>query len=64
MWIVKGGVNMEERPKSAVDFMPAAGSGESPASMTNLMSQIGKETPIVEQEKKIKGMSVLEASGV
>jgi hypothetical protein len=54
----------KERPKSALGFMPEIGSGDSAASWTSLMKQMGSESPVVEQEKKIKGMSILEASGV
>lgn len=55
----------KERPKSALEHMPSIGSGESAASWTNLIGQMGKiEKPIVEEEKKIKGMSILEAAGV
>ena len=55
---------MEDRPKSAVEFMPAAGSGESAASMSSLMKQIGVAAPISEQEVKAKSGTVLEAAGV
>jgi hypothetical protein len=54
----------KERPKSVIEFMPSIGSGESPASWTSIIKQIGEETPEVEQEKKAKGFSVLESAGV
>lgn len=57
---------MEDRPKSAMEFMPVAGSGESPASMSALMKQIGgTEMPVVsEVESKAKAGNVLSAAGV
>jgi len=53
-----------EKTKSVLEFMPSIGSGESPASWTSIIKQIGGETPVIEQEKKLKGFSALEAAGV
>jgi len=57
---------MEDKIKAATDYMPSIGSGDSPASMSNLMKQIGgTEMPeITEAEAKAKAGNVLSAAGV